>query len=111
MAGKKKLLEVSLDLEPLYSESNNTKMSLEYYLIEDIYKDEEETQNSYKTFGVEVIKKEYLPNNIINIEKKSARHLSLNKQKVETLLDNLAKNYVTPVSLFNVLDNLIGVNY
>lgn len=108
MIDKKKFTEVDIDIEPLYSEKKSLKISLEYYLIESFYKDEEELDSKIKTFGVEVVKKEHLPDNALNIETKIAEHLSLDKQKVESILSVISKNTVTPIGLYGVLDDMLG---
>lgn len=107
MVDKKLYKKVNLD-EGLHQKGS--KISLEYYLIEDNYKDEVE-EREVKTFGVELIKKEYSLNSIIGKEQKTAKHISLDRVKVERLLEDLSSNTVTPMGLYSVLDNLIGVTY
>lgn len=87
------------------------KMCLEYYLTENTYSNDYKNAQELKSFGIGIVKKQYLCDEIVNIEYKSAEHLSLDKEKVEMLLEKLAKNTVTPISLYNVLDDLIGVSY
>lgn len=105
MTDKKLYKTVSLDGN---FHQKDSKISLEYYLLEADYKDEG-AENKFKTYGVELIKKEYHLDSIINEEQKTAKHLSLDQTKVERLLENLSGNTVTPMSLYSVLDNLIGV--
>lgn len=107
MAEKKLFKKVNLD-EMLHQK--NSKISLEYYLLESDYKDEE-AENAVKTFGVELIKKEYHLERMINEEQKVAKYLFLDRNKVERLLEDLSNNTVTPMGLYSVLDNLIGVTY
>jgi len=110
VANKELFCEVNIKLQPLKSDEN-IDAKLEYYLIEEVYKNDEETGEEFNTFGVEVVKKEYLQNNIINIETNSANHLLFERLKAKQLLDDLSKNIVTPIGLYDVLDNLIGISY
>lgn len=86
-------------------------IKLEYYLTQGIIKDDDVTGKELKTFGIEVVKKEYLQEIIVNTEKESINNLFLDKSRTIELLTKLSENLVTPIGLFEVLDNLIGVVY
>ena len=109
MVNKSFCSRVDLEPECLKLKDKKVRIRLEYYLIEDTYEHPE--QSKVNTFGIEVVKKEYLSDDVINIEKKAAAHLSLYREKVETLIGKLSENTVTPFSLIGVLDNIIGVSF
>jgi hypothetical protein len=108
MSDRKFYSKVEMNLKKRSSNTPDTKISLEYYLLESIYEDENENRKA-KTFGVQIVKKEYSKGYITNIEEQNAKHLSLDKVRIEKLLEDLSKNEVTPFGLYSVLDDLIGV--
>lgn len=78
------------------------KIELEYYLLESEIHDLEEL-NGKTAYGIEIVK------NLSGIiEKEKVKNLFCCKERVLQLLDNFANNTVTPVSLFYVLEDLIG---
>lgn len=84
-------------------------MYLEYYLTENFYNDD--VNQDIKTYGIEIIKKEFLGNGKIIMEQKSVKHLSCDRLKVENLLNTLKEHTVTPMSLIDTLDSIIGVEF
>lgn len=78
-------------------------IELEYYLIESEIKDHDELTGK-KAFGVEIVKK---ADN--DIEIKTINNLSCCRENTIKLLDKLATNSVTPISLQCVIDDMIGM--
>ena len=77
-------------------------MELEYYLLESNTNEFEELYER-KVFGIEIVKK-------VNefIEKGKITNLFCCREKTRSILDKLACNSVTPVSLSFVIDDLLG---
>jgi hypothetical protein len=101
----KKELEKNIKVVP-YGENTGIKDSieLEYYLTESEIHESEELYGE-KVFGVEIVKimdgKE--------MEAKTVLDLSCNKENTIGILNKLANNTVTPMSLQFVLEDIIGV--
>lgn len=81
----------------------HTQIALEYYLTEEI----RDSRTSFALYGVEV-KKETRCQNHFSLEKETALSLSYSKDTVETLAQVLLENAVTPISLFEVIDDYIS---
>ena len=80
----------------------NYRIELEYYKTDRII--EEKLKH-----GIEILKKEYIDNNI-TIESNSVEDVSDNSDKVVEIINTLKKNKVTPVGLNDVLEELLKVN-
>jgi len=78
-----------------------SKFELEYYLIENELDDNGAIQ---KVYGIEIVKRMYDG----SIENMRYEDIYTNKQKVHELIDVLAANIVTPLSLPYILDDLLG---
>ena len=93
-------IEVNLENESIA----NSKMQLEYYLIESEY-----TQScdfcGDKVYGIEIIKKD----SDYHAESEFVRNLSNSKENTKGILSILAKNTVTPIELQSVLDDLMAL--
>ena len=74
-------------------------IKLEYYKI--INEDEFISGKNAK-YGIEIIKTEYLDNDI-KVEKKSIKYLSNNEQRVNDILKILKENEVTPISVQDII--------
>ncbi|MGN1298225.1 MAG: DUF6514 family protein [Clostridia bacterium] len=72
-------------------------IKLEYYKIIN----EEESSNSNK-YGVNIVKTEYI-NNDIKVEEKTIEYLSNNEQKVNDILTILKENEVTPICVQDII--------
>lgn len=110
MDDKELYSKVNISIQPLEIDEK-IDVLLEYYLTEKIYKVDEESREELRTFGVEVVKREYLKDTVVKVESNSADHLFVEKFKIKQLIDDLSKNTVTPVGLYDVLDSLIGISY
>ncbi len=108
MSDKELHSEVEISHFPeMYKDIN---IKLEYYLTKKAV-EEDEKQGKLNIYGVEVIKKEYLKESIINTENQTVYNLLSDKTKTIQLLNQLSQNMVTPISLYEVLDDLIGISY
>jgi len=124
-----KYLEKKVNLNlPDFANETDTMAELEYYLIESsIANDnrilnygnhlndknsaaeicaENRRSNSYelKTYGIEIVKK-----NKSAIESEHIINLTTSKKEAVKMLDMLANNCVTPITLHNVIDDYIGI--
>lgn len=82
----------------------NHRIELEYYRTK--------KQKKYlfnknrKIYGIEIIKKEYEGKNI-NIEKENVDRISNRKSKINFIIDKLKKYKVTPVSLKDIIYDIL----
>lgn len=100
-----RLLEKSVELIPNENAMVfKSSMKLEYYLLESNSDDMDELSGK-KVYGVEIIKKV----DGMNDEMQVVKNLSCCINKTKAVINKLAKNSVTPVSLRFILDDMIGV--
>lgn len=78
-------------------------MKLEYYLIEDFGKQDKEVP----VYGI-CIKKLFVENGKELEEQETTEGLSYSKEIVMQMIDKLISNSVTPVSMVEIVDNLIS---
>ncbi len=76
---------------------DNRSMRLEYNLTEN-----RESDNSEPYFGIQIIK--LLDD---NLEAEEIKGISYSKEKVETMTRILYQNQVTPISMVEIVDDLI----
>ena len=81
----------------------NSPIKLEYYLLESEIKEIDELKGQ-TAYGIEIVKKV----NGENEEAKSFRNILCCEDSIRNLLNKLALNTVTPISLAYVLDDMIG---
>lgn len=99
-----KFLEKKLEVSTKDGEINLEKpMQLEYFLLESEVKDRGELHGK-KVYGIEVVKNDGKG----CYETEMVKDLFNCRESTKALLDKLADNMVTPVSLFYILDDLIG---
>lgn len=80
-------------------------MQLEYYLIEtEIFRSNGHTQTIY---GVEIVKKNQMFDRDITVESDMVDGVFETKEHAEEVINTLIGNSVTPVSLVNVIDDLL----
>ena len=79
----------------------NHPIKLEYYKL--INEDEITTQQKAK-FGINVVKTEYIKDNI-KIENKKLQYISSDEKKIDEILHILKENEVTPVIVEDVLND------
>lgn len=80
------------------------KIELEYYLVESEINEMEDLKSKV-AYGIEIVKK---PSGG-TAEKQTVKNIFCCKDSVKQLLDKFANNTVTPISLFYILDDTIGV--
>lgn len=102
--------EVSLTLGPLVN-ARDQEIVLQYYLVEGLYKDNQALNDKHQTFGVEVLKKEYLNKKPVITEREMANHLVLRKELAVEIIGKLSRNSVPPSTLYEILDDMIGIEY
>lgn len=96
-----KRIEISAELE---NEDFKNQLVLEYYLIESEY-DEQDELGKIITFGIEIDK-------VVDeqsTEMEIIRNFSCSKENTLEMIEKLAKNSVTPVSLRYIIDDMLGV--
>lgn len=91
-----------LEKEDLEETNIKHKIQLEYYTIK-------ETKNKRDKYGIEIIKKEYVPYGI-NTESSTKEDISNSSQKVIEIINTLKQHKVTPIGLNDVLEDLLKAN-
>ena len=99
-----KYLESKVEVELNNGSTTNTKMQLEYYLIESEYNHGVDCCGE-KLYGIEVVKKD----NDQYIESELIKNLSNSREDTKGILNILAKNTVTPIGLSSVIDDLMAL--
>lgn len=85
-----------------YINLENEVISIEYYLLE--------TENNFNTeYGVEIVKRQKSNNQNILVEKNSAKNITYSKENIEKIINKLIGYSVTPISLTNVLEDMLAV--
>lgn len=94
---------ILLDEEKLKQNNIYHNIEVEYYKITN----DKNTlfQGKTKTYGIEVIMKEHINNNIIT-EKEKIEELTKNEHIIEKVLNKLKENEVTPTTLKDVIYDL-----
>ena len=82
--------------------NRKNNVALEYYKI----KEETTKDHSKNIFGVEIIKKEYLGNEIAE-ETKTMNYIAEQEEKADQIIEKLYSNKVTPMSLEDVMTDLL----
>lgn len=96
-----------LEEDDLKESNIKHRIELEYYTTKNyINKVKENEETSY---GIEIIKKEYIDNKI-GIETGIKKQVSNNAKKVIEIIDTLKKYKVTPIGLNDVLEDLLKAN-
>ena len=87
------------------SEMGNSEFDLEYYVLEkEILLD----GFSVNTYGVEITKRSRGEGNTLCKEYRKVFDIFCTQSEAEAVLEKLVRNTVTPVSLLDVLENMIG---
>ena len=87
--------------ETLKQAGINHPIKLEYYKI--INEDEIIKQQKAK-FGINIIKTEYVKDNV-KVENKKVPYVSNDEKKIEEILNLFKKNEVTPISVEDILND------
>ena len=95
-----KRVEVETGEDP---QQNRNAMELEYYLLE-IETDAGE-QELKKAYGIEILKKQQG----IHEEKKKYQDVFCSRERTKNLVEQLAENTVTTVTLPYILDDILGI--
>lgn len=81
---------------------------LEYFLIESEIEDIDELKGM-KTYGIEIVKKTDETFADSFAESAAVKNISTSKNKTEKIIQLLSDNYVTPVALDYVLEDIVGI--
>ena len=105
---RKKMLYgyTALSYEDLLECDQKNKIELEYYKIKNT-KDNIKVPEDSNTYGIEIIKKKYNNENNYIVEKSEIHNLTKNEKFVEQILEILKINKVTPISLDDVMYDLM----
>lgn len=85
-----------------YKMASTRKFRLEYYITRGEVKTEGATVS---TFGIEIMKKQR-KNGVILMESKCANNICVSETQVRRLIDLLAENLVTPITLNDIVEDL-----
>ncbi|MBR3249729.1 MAG: hypothetical protein IKF83_03400 [Clostridia bacterium] len=72
-------------------------IKLEYYKI---------ISQDKNIYGIDVVKKEYIKNEVIK-EEKEMKHLSYDETQIDKILKLFKKNVVTPITAQDIADDLL----
>lgn len=90
-----------IDKEKLFTEGINHPIKVEYYKIYDNTENNEMTQ-----YGIEVVKTEYMKENI-NIENEQVLKVTNEEKVIDSILDKLKNNEVTPTIAKYIVEDLV----
>lgn len=90
-----------IDKEKLFTEGINHPIRVEYYKIYDNTENNEMTQ-----YGIEVVKTEYMKENI-NIENEQVLKVTNEEKVIDSILDKLKNNEVTPTIAKYIVEDLV----
>jgi|LSQX01.2.fsa_nt_gb hypothetical protein len=107
MSNKKLIASVSLNNEKELLPKKFKELNLEYYVFEKSINDE--ANRDLKSYGIEIVKKEILDENITIVERKFVDDICVCEKWIKELVNKLIENTVTPVSLDNILEDAVGV--
>jgi len=96
-----------VELEELKKSTNYSRMDLEYYMLEVQSCNQEVEQPSY---GIQITKTQVDSSNNLDTETELIPDISTNREEVRSILQKLVKNKVTPVGLFNIIEDFVGVH-
>lgn len=99
-----RFLEKKVEIEGREIETQVNCLELEYYLVESVGSDCTEAEDT-REYGVEIVEKEL--DRVV--DSKMFKNIYSCRSKVQDLIEILARNSVTPVSLPYVLDDMIGI--
>ncbi|WP_243449400.1 DUF6514 family protein [Clostridium acetobutylicum] len=63
-----------------------------------------------QSYGIEVERKDFVDNKIVNIERDDIKNISVEKEKVHNLMEILYKNVVSPIHFIEVIGSYVD-NY
>ncbi len=86
-------------------ENGNSQFDLEYYILE---KEIMIDGMCINTYGVEISKLFKAEDGVVYKEYRKIFDIFCTEREAEKVLEKLARNTVTPISLLDVLENLIG---
>ena len=89
--------------EELAKAGINYPIKLEYYKTTQ----SEEKYTNFK-YGIEVVKTEYFGTNNVKIDKKNIENITDEETKIETILETLKRNLVTPVGVEYVITDYLN---
>ena len=96
-----------LEEDDLKESNIKHRIELEYYTTKNYINEVKEDEET--SYGIEIIKKEYIDNKI-DIETGFKKQVSSNAKKVIEIIDTLKKYKVTPIGLNDVLEDLLKAN-
>ena len=99
--------ELALLIKYLKESNIKHRIELEYYTTKRHINEFEE--NEKDSYGIEIIKKEYIDNEI-GIETGIKQQVSDNAKKIIEIIDTLKRYKVTPIGLNDVLEDLLKAN-
>jgi len=103
----------ALSYEDLLESRTKNKIELEYYKLKNTKEKYNMVLEDSETYGIEIVKKEYLKNDELKIETSEVKNITNNENLLDKILNTLKVNKVTPISLEDVMYDLvkIGSNY
>ena len=85
------------------------EICLEYYIVEGVVQEDCEGYNG-KIYGIEILKKETDRKNTTFMENILVKDISCSKSYVEEVANILARHTVTPITIKEILGDIIGTS-
>lgn len=92
------------------SQEDLRNIGVTYPIKLDYYKTKEEKIQNEVKYGVEIIKTSYIDDKV-DIEKTNIPEFIKDELKIDTILDKLKTNKVTPISAEYVIEDFLKENY
>lgn len=92
------------------SQEELRNIGVTYSIKLDYYKTKEEKIQNEVKYGVEIIKTSYIDDKV-DIEKTNIPEFIKDELKIDTILDKLKTNKVTPISAEYVIEDFLKENY
>jgi|GEM_PF-3932503 len=108
MLNKKLYASLMISNDEAFLSEDVREMYLEYYFIEEEVVEEGESYRGM-TYGLEIVKREIRKNNTVHIENVEIKDISCSSAYVKHLIEKLANQTVTPVTVKEILSDIIGV--
>ncbi len=103
MCLKKLQAEVDFSEEKEIPSKNLNGMRLEYYIVEN------DIEPSGKSYGIEIIKKEYTNNDGTYMENIAINDICCSEKNVKIIINKLVDYRVTPITVTDVIEDMVGV--
>lgn len=89
----------------IFIDSNNTQNENEYPIKLEYYKTIKTEENVEAKYGIEIVETEFL-NGKVNVESKIINNISESSEEIETMIEILKNNEVTPIGIEDAINEI-----